>query len=67
VAGLECACSQGRPRVSLAVCRGLARGSGVFGGELVDGHPGGEPVEFGCLVGQSRAGGRTGGGPVRVS
>jgi hypothetical protein len=22
-------------------------GSGVFGGELVDGHPGGEPVEFG--------------------
>ena len=29
------------------MCRGLALGSGVFGGELVDGHPGGEPVEFG--------------------
>jgi hypothetical protein len=48
------------PRVSLAVCRGLACGSGVFGGELVDGHPGGEPVEFGGH-------GRTAGGPMRVS
>jgi hypothetical protein len=47
VAGPECACSPVQTAVSLAVCRGLAWGSGVFGGELVEGHPGGEPVGFG--------------------
>ena len=31
----------------MAVCHGLAWGSGVFGGEVADGHPDGEPVEFG--------------------
>lgn len=31
----------------MTVCHGLAWGSGVFGGELADGHPDGEPVEFG--------------------